>query len=113
MLNATDWDELEQFEKLLMPFDRATKRAEGNATIGSNRALWEVIPMMDYLFNTLKLHADAVTADPCDYSDHYQNCINHGFMKLQEYCTKIDDSRFYSAAKALNPYMRFTYFDDA
>jgi hypothetical protein len=113
MLTATDWDELEQYEKLLMPFDRATKRAEGNATTGSNGALWEVIPVMDYLFNTLKLHADAVTADPCDYSDHYQNCINHAFVKLQEYCTKIDDSRFYSAATALNPYMRFTYFDDA
>lgn len=113
MLDAADWDELTSFNQLLMPFDKATKRAEGNAITGSHGALWEVIPVMDYLFNTLKLHADDIAATPSLYSDHYKHCINHGFVKLQEYCTKIDDSRFYSAATALNPYMKFNYFDDA
>jgi hypothetical protein len=68
---------------------------------------------MDYLFSTLKMHADEVTTLPDEYSEHYTHYINHGFVKLQEYCTKIDDSRFYSAATALNPFMRFNYFDDA
>lgn len=112
-LDATDWEELEHFEELLKPFDKGTKRAEGNAITGSHGALWEVIPIMDYLFNTLKIHADEVTETPSEYSDHYQHCINHGFVKLQEYCTRIDDSWFYSAATALNPYMRFTYFGNA
>ena len=113
VLDATDWDELQQFEQLLKPFEKATKRAEGNAITGSHGALWEVIPVMDYLFNTLKRHADDVTAAPGMYSDHYANCINHGFVKLQGYYTKIDDSRFYSASTALNPYMKFNYFNDA
>jgi hypothetical protein len=113
VLDATDWDELQQFEQLLKPFEKATKRTEGNAITGSHGALWEVIPVIDYLFNTLKRHADDVTAAPGMYSDHCANCINHGFVKLQGYCTKIDDSRFYSASTALNPYMKFTYFDDA
>jgi hypothetical protein len=68
---------------------------------------------MDYLFITLKKHADEVTESPHIFSDHYQHCINYGFVKLQEYCTKIDDSRLYSAATALNPYRRFTYFEEA
>jgi hypothetical protein len=68
---------------------------------------------MDYLFNTLKLHTDEITARPSLFTDHYQHCINHGFVKLQGYCTKIDKSRLYSAATALNPYMRFTYFEGA
>jgi hypothetical protein len=98
---------------LLKPFERATKRAEGNAITGSNSALWEVIPIMDYLFTTLQKHADEITTTPHLFTDHYQHCINHGFLKLQAYYTKIDDSRFYSAATSLNPYMKFTYFKDA
>jgi hypothetical protein len=113
MLDAQDWSELEHFEQLLKPFNKATRRAEGNAITGSHGALWEVIPIMDYLFITLKKHADEVTESPHIFSDHYQHCINYGFVKLQEYCTKIDDSRLYSAATALNPYRRFTYFEEA
>jgi hypothetical protein len=116
MLDAQDQAELEHFELLLKPFDRATRRAEGNAITSSYGALWEVIPIMDYLFNTLKKHADEVLESPHIFSDHYSHyshCINYGFLKLQEYCTKIDDSRPYSAATALNPDMRFSYFEKA
>jgi hypothetical protein len=113
MLDATDWEGLEHFNELLKPFEKATKRVEGNAITGSHGALWEVIPIMGYLFNTLKMHADEITATPSLFSDHYQHCINHSFVKLQEYCTKIDDSWFYSASTALNPNMKFTYFEEA
>lgn len=68
---------------------------------------------MDYLFNTLKKHADEITARPSLFTDHYQHCINYGFVKLQEYCKKIDDSRLYSAAVTLNPYRKFTCFEQA
>ena len=68
---------------------------------------------MDYLFNTLKKHADEITARPSLFTDHYQHCIKYGFVKLQEYCTKIDNSRLYSAAVALNPCRKFTYFEQA
>jgi hypothetical protein len=71
MLDAQDWAELEHFEELLKPFERATKRAEGNAITGSNGALWEVIPVMDYLFGALKKHADDITDRPHIYSDYY------------------------------------------
>lgn len=112
-LDAKAWEELRHFEELLKPFDKATKRAEGNATTGSHGTLWEVIPTMDYLFAKLKKHADEVTARPILFTDHYQHCLNHGFVKLQYYYTKIDDSRLYSAAVALNPCRRFTYFESA
>lgn len=110
-LDAQDWEELRHFEELLQPFDRATKRVEGNAYTGSHGALWEVIPTMDFLFSKLKKHADEVTDKPALFTDHYKHCLNHGFTKLSEYYSKIDDSRLYSAAVALNPCRRFTYFD--
>jgi hypothetical protein len=111
-LDASDWEELRHFEELLKPFDKATKRAEGNATAGSHGALWEVIPTMNYLFNMLKRSADEVTARPSLFTDHYQHCLNHGYLKLRDYFTKIDDSRLYSAAVALNPCRRFDYFEN-
>jgi hypothetical protein len=111
VLDSSDWEELRHFEALLRPFNKATKRAEGNATEGSHGALWEVIPTMNYLFTMLQMSADDVTARPHIYTDHYQHCLNHGYLKLQDYFTKIDDSRLYSAAVALNPCRRFAYFE--
>jgi hypothetical protein len=65
---------------------------------------------MNYLFNMLKRSADEVTARPSFFTDHYQHCLNFSFIKLRDYFTKIDNSRLYSAAVALNPYRRFDYF---
>ena len=112
-LDGDYWEELRSFAELLRPFNQATKRAEGNATEGSHGALWEVIPTMNYLFTMLKSRADDVTARPGRYSAHYSHCLNHGYLKLQDYFTKIDDSRLYSAAVVLNPCRRFTYFENS
>jgi hypothetical protein len=48
-----------------------------------------------------KKHADEMTARPSLSADDYQLCINHDFVKLQEYCTKIYDSRLHIAAVIL------------
>jgi hypothetical protein len=112
-LEAQDWEELNHFEELLEPFNRAIKRVEGNAYTGSHGALWEVIPTMDFLFLKLAKRSDEVNARPDIFSDHYRHCINHSFSKLQHYYTKIDDSRLYAAAVALHPCMRFNYFEKA
>lgn len=68
---------------------------------------------MDYLFNKLKKHADEVTDRPSLFTDHYRHCLNYGFTKLSEYYTKIDDSRLYYAAIALNPCKKYDYFEKA
>lgn len=60
LLDDQDWEELRHFEELLQPFNKATKRIEGNAIASSYGALWEVLPTMDYLFNMLKERADEV-----------------------------------------------------
>ncbi|KAM0710102.1 hypothetical protein Q7P35_002464 [Cladosporium inversicolor] len=93
-----DWEELCHFEELLQYFEKATKR--------------EVIPTMDYLFAKLKKHAKEVEETPKIFTDYYIICLNHGFAKLSEYYTKIDESPFYAAAVALHPCKRFTYFDE-
>ncbi|KAM0713361.1 hypothetical protein Q7P35_000814 [Cladosporium inversicolor] len=111
-LDPQDWEELCHFEELLQYFEKATKRVEGNAHTGTHRALWEVIPTMDYLFAKLKKHAKEVEETPKIFTDYYIICLNHGFAKLSEYYTKIDESPFYATAVALHPCKRFTYFDE-
>jgi hypothetical protein len=111
-LDPQDWEELRHFEELLQHFEKATKRVEGNAHTGTHGALWKVIPTMDYLFAKLKKHAKEVEEAPEIFTDYYTNCLNHGFAKLSEYYTKIDESPFYAAAVALRPCKRFTYFDE-
>lgn len=68
---------------------------------------------MNYLFKMLRRSADEVTARPSLFTDHYLHCLNHGFLKLRDHFTKIDDSRLYSEAVALNPCRRFDYFENA
>lgn len=112
-LDYAEWEELRHLEELLRPFYWSTKHIEGNAVTGSHGALWEVIPAMDYLFTKLKHAANEIEEKPQLFTDHYQHCINHGFMKLRDYYTKIDDSRLYAAAIALHPCRRFNYFENA
>lgn len=111
-LDPQDWEELRHFEELLHYFEKATRRVEGNAFTGSHGALWEVLPTMDYLFAKLKKHSDEVSERPDLFTDYYMAALNHGFAKLSEYYTKVDESPYYAAAVALHPCRRFTYFDN-
>jgi hypothetical protein len=70
-----------------------------------------VIPTIEYLFKILKKRANEVTTKPYRYTDYYSTCINHGFVKLQQYYRKLNNSRLYYVATALNPCRRFTYFE--
>jgi len=72
LLDAKGWKELRHFEELLECFEKATKRAEGNAITGSHGALWEIIPIVNYLSNTLKKRADEITAWASLSNDHYR-----------------------------------------
>lgn len=110
-LDNEAWEELEHYKELLGPFASATKRIEGNAYTGTHGALWEVIPTMDYLFKRLQKRANQVTNEPDLFTEHYRFCINHGYDKLSEYYTKIDDSRLYAAALALHPLQKYSYFE--
>jgi len=110
-LNDKDWEELRHYQELLRPFQKATLRTEGRAINGSYGALWEVLLAFDYLFTKLSSAATEVENHEHLFTDHYRNCINAGFLKLKEYYGYSDQSRFYRAAVALHPTMRFHYFE--
>jgi hypothetical protein len=49
-----DWDILRRLEAYLEPFKRATKQLEGHAADGHHRAIWEALPIMEYLLKHLE-----------------------------------------------------------
>jgi len=69
------------------------------------------LPAFDYLFTKLSSAATEVENYEYLFTNHYRNCINAGFLKLKEYYRYSDQSRFYRAAVALHPTMRFHYFE--
>lgn len=66
---------------------------------------------MDYLFTKLRKRSNEVLVRPELFTDHYTHCLNHGFDKLSEYYTKIDDSPYYAASVALHPCKKYDYFE--
>lgn len=66
---------------------------------------------MDYLFIKLRKRSNEVLARPELFTDYYTHCLNHGFDKLSEYYTKIDNSPYYAASVVLHPYKKYDYFE--
>lgn len=106
-LDSNDWNDLRRFAALLKPFKRATLEAESVAKDGGFGSLWQVLLLMDYLFDKLKN-----AAIDCEHEEdsYYRTCIDLGFQKLKDYYQKTDQSRFYRAAVALHPCYRFNHF---
>jgi hypothetical protein len=106
-LKSEDWNELRELHKLLEPFYRLTKELQGN--IGDarmNGALWDVLPTMDFLLQTLEdAKEQFVTTNPT-----FANCVNLAWQKLNTYYTLTDKSPVYVAAVLLDPRMRLEYF---
>jgi hypothetical protein len=49
-----DWDVLRRLERYLELFKRATKQLEGHAGNGYYGAIWEALPIMEYLLKYLE-----------------------------------------------------------
>lgn len=112
-LSLHDWAEINRFAELLQPFEKMTKRLEGNAhrrgQEGSHGAVWEVLEAMDYL--NLKLEAQARAVQDEDES-YYKTGIDLGYHKLQKYYALTDRSPVYRAAIVLHPAHKESYFED-
>ena len=99
-LHPPDWDELKVLYNLLSPFKELTIELQGNI-VGArmNGAIFDVLPAMDMLLNTLE---DAKLAYKAQKS-HFASCINLAWTKLDEYYNLSDNSPVYVVAVMLDP----------
>ena len=122
VLKPTDWADLSQFLEVLQPFKFATKRLEGNASIGSHGVLWEVIITIDFLLEKLEGYrarlqlqdTEDTVSDKEDKAaedrEHFKTSINQAWAVLNKYYKLSDDTPAYRAAVVLNPRFKMEYF---
>lgn len=104
-LSPTEWNKLQTVELILQPFQKVTKRLEGNAVDSHHGSIWEALPAVELLLKHLERQKE-------EYWDNNQLSIsiNLAWSKLNEYYTLMDDTPIYAAALFLHPKFRFDYF---
>ncbi len=100
-LSSTDWRTLSQIRDFLQGFYDTTK-----ATEGRQATLDQVLPSLNFI--VLKFERALFT-----YRDHpfMKSSLHTGWTKALKYWNKTDRAPPYIAAIALNPTIKWTYFD--
>jgi hypothetical protein len=109
-LTAADWAVITEYIDVLKPLKDATKRVEGRGKGGRFGAIYEVIPVFEYLMETFEARVrqyERVNFNQHDGpEDHLAINFSAAWDKLSEYYGKLDESPAYFAACALHPYDR-------
>jgi hypothetical protein len=113
-LSAADWGVVTEFLDVLTPLKLATKRLEGRGKGGQYGAIYEVIPVFEYLLGyyeqRVTLYNDVVHDHDEAPEDHLAINLRAAWAKASDYYTKLDASPAYYAATILYPFYK-TYCD--
>ncbi|KAG9375705.1 hypothetical protein A1F94_013761 [Pyrenophora tritici-repentis] len=108
---AADWAVIAEYQDCLEPLKYATKRLEGRSKDGKYGAIYEVIPVFEYVLS--KLEARARPFEHVDFNAHAEAPEDHlnvnlraAWSKANDYYNKLDDSPAYYAAVCLHPYYK-------
>ncbi|KAA8615967.1 hypothetical protein PtrV1_11367 [Pyrenophora tritici-repentis] len=109
-LTAADWAVITEYIEVLKPLKDATKRLEGRGKCGRFGAIYEVIPVFEFLMGRFEQRLRQY--ERVDFEqreapeDHISINFRAAWEKLNDYYSKLDDSPAYFAACALHPYYR-------
>ncbi|KAI1532814.1 hypothetical protein PtrSN002B_010493, partial [Pyrenophora tritici-repentis] len=107
-LTAADWAVITEYIEVLKPLKDATKRLEGRGKCGRFGAIYEVIPVFEFLMGRFEQRLRQY--ERVDFEqreapeDHISINFRAAWEKLNDYYSKLDDSPAYFAACALHPY---------
>ncbi|KAI1557369.1 hypothetical protein PtrEW7m1_012179 [Pyrenophora tritici-repentis] len=106
-LTAADWAVITEYIEVLKPLKDATKRLEGRGKCGRFGAIYEVIPVFEFLMGRFEQRLRQY--ERVDFEqreapeDHISINFRAAWEKLNDYYSKLDDSPAYFAACALHP----------
>jgi hypothetical protein len=100
-----------EYLDVLKPLKLATKRLEGRGNSGQYGAIYEVIPVYEYILSyyeqRVAAYADVNFNAAADApEDHLAINLRAAWAKASDYYTKLDDSPAYYAATILHPYYK-------
>jgi hypothetical protein len=109
-LRANDWAVVKDYIEILQPLKSATKRLEGRGKSGRFGAIYEVIPVFEYLLHEFEQRYKPY--ELVDYKaigapeDHFAINLRAAWAKINDYYQKLDESPVYYTACCLYPYYR-------
>ncbi|KAA8616519.1 hypothetical protein PtrV1_09820 [Pyrenophora tritici-repentis] len=111
-LAANDWATITEYQNCLKPLKIATKRLEGRGKVGSFGAIYEVLPVFEYILRNLEelaqpwidVNFNAHNEAP---EDHLHINLRAAWNKADAYYNKLDDSPVYYAATCLHPLYKY------
>lgn len=113
-LSAADWGVVTEYLDVLTPLKLATKRLEGRGKGGQYGAIYEVIPVFEFLLGYYEQRVTSYNDVVYEYDeapeDHLAINLRAAWAKASDYYTKLDASPAYYAATILHPYYK-TYCD--
>ncbi|KAA8621043.1 Dimer-Tnp-hAT domain-containing protein [Pyrenophora tritici-repentis] len=112
-LRAADWAVIAEYQDCLTPLKYATKRLEGRSKDGKYGAIYEVIPVFEYVLSQLEDQARPFeqvdfNAHPEAPEDHLKVNLLAAWAKANDYYTKLDASPAYYAARPRQSYTAAT-----
>jgi hypothetical protein len=108
-LSNEDWHALTEYKIILEPLWEATMRLEGEALEGRNGALWEVLPMFEYILDCFYQLDFKYQDDEKSISQPFHASLQLGIQKADDYYKKTDESPAYLAAVILHPQYKWQY----
>jgi hypothetical protein len=110
-LTAGGWAVVTEYIEVLRPLKEATKRLEARGKLGSFGAIYEVIPVFEYVLGAYEAilrtydHID-FNAHPEAPEDHLAINLKAAWLKATSYYSKLDLSPAYYSAVCLHPYYK-------
>ena len=112
-LSNKDWHILTEYKVILEPLWEATMRLEGEALDGRNGALWEVLPMFEYILDCFYQLDFKYQYDDQSNGQLFHASLQLGIQKADDYYKKTDESPAYLAAVILHPQYKWQYIEQA
>jgi len=101
---------LQEYKNILEPIWISTMKLEGDALKGRNGAIWEVLPVFEYIlagFHKLELRYKRTTKT----QSHFYTNLQLGIQKLDDYYKLLDDTPVYVAAVVLQPQLKWQWIE--
>lgn len=116
-LTDKDWVVINLFAEVLQDFEDALLVLEGDGQFRPRKGgrmeaygtIWDVLFGFEHLLE--KLETWKATAERYPDPEHFRININLGWLKLNEYYERLDESPVYYTAVALHPAYRWDYFE--
>ncbi|KAG9386847.1 Dimer-Tnp-hAT domain containing protein [Pyrenophora tritici-repentis] len=110
-LTAADWAVITEYQDCLEPLKLATEKLEGRGKAGKYGAIYETIPVFEYVLGALEARTrsyEQVDFNPPDApEDHLFVNLRAAWSKANDYYNKLDRSPAYYAATCLYPYYKY------